>query len=700
MKIPLGAWVLGAVIALSMVLGGQYATENGLLLDSAFLAALSGSSDTPLLTHAFLAFPVLLLLGSALVRRQVVQVPTPSVSVAVLFLAALLCASVAYSLHRGVSLALLPEWLTYLAAIYAAVATVGRRAGPKLIVAGGFLGGTIVALRGVAEYGEMKSIDPNWRIFGGWLNPNATAIALAVGFLCGLTIILIEKRAISLIAIICTALIGLALLLTQSKGGILVTAMGSVMVLVMTALWSDTKLRSLGSLAAAIVLAGLLGVAATPRAAPTANGQGSGGFNRLQNASDSSQQSTEFRKNLYVGALEMLRANPVGYGLGAYRFESARSGLTTQTVLTHNAFLQLGTEASVLAPLVLLTLGGWWLWLVLRGTRSQPVETRLLKGGIVAAVTTIAAHSFIDSDLYYFGIGLPFFLLIGTGLLLASDAVTPEYTPRGPRLAGATSLAVIVLLALLAGLAESQRAYARAAIRSGQGEAGVALAKSAEALWPMDGEAPFLQSRVLSNPSERLALLQSAVAKSPSTRNIRALADVQIEMNDTVGAMASLDRALTHDPNNLPALAMLLEISQKAGNRESSEQAARRLVEVEDTPYFKVRSLDQLVPTETYRARIYLASLTNDPAQAISLLKPAVAGFASYADLTIPEVKKMDAASSGSAFAGETLKEAQANMELATQAAKRLAGLQRSVGDPAGAEATDVLAARLESAAK
>ncbi|RYG48236.1 hypothetical protein EON79_05055 [bacterium] len=698
MKIPVGAWILAIVFALSLVLGGQYPTENGMLGQSAFVTALTGSPETPLLTHAFLAFPVLILLGTALVRRQVVQVPTPSVSVAVLFLATLLCASVAYSLHRGVSLALLPEWLTYLASIYAAVATVGRRLGPKLIVAGGFAGGVFVALRGIREYTEWKAFDPNWRIFAGWINPNAAAIALAVGFLCGLTIILVEKRAIALVAIFGTAMIGLALLLTQSKGGILVTALGTGIVFLVAALWSDTKLRALGSIAAVVLLAGAFGFLAT-RQAPAATQIG-GGLVRLQASSDASQQSTEFRKNLYIGAVDMIRANPVGYGLGAYRFESARSGLTTQTVLAHNAFLQLGTEASILAPLVLIALGGWWLWLVLRGTRSQPVETRLLKGGIVAIVVTVAAHSCIDSDLYYFGIGLPFFLLLGTGLLLASDAVTPEYTPRGPRMAGAASLAVVALLSTFAGLAEAQRSSARAAIALREREAASALAKSAQALWPLDAESNYLQAMVAPDIAARLDQLKQAVVKSPSTRNIRAMADAQVELGDTLGAISSLNRALTHDPNNLPSLLKLLNIYRTAGNTQGATQSAHRLVEVENTPYFKVRSLDQLVPTETYLARVYLASATNDSAEAVSLLKPAVAGFAAYADRTLPEVEKMDKEMPGAAFAGETLKEAQQNMETGSGAARRLAELQRSLGDGKGAAEAEALAARFASEAR
>ncbi|CAN5653086.1 hypothetical protein BH11ARM2_BH11ARM2_26250 [soil metagenome] len=702
MKIPAGALVLAVTVALSLIIGGQYATESGKLADSALTAALSGAPDVPLLTHALLSLPVLGLLSSVLVRRHVIQVPTPGVSIFVLFFAALLCGSVIYSSHRGVSLGLLPEWLTYLAAIYAVVATVGRRVGPRAIVLGAFVGGVVVALRGVAEYGQMKSLDASWRIFAGWINPNAAASALMIGFLSGLAVVVLESRARALLAGVLTGLIGLALTLTQSRGGLLVTGICTILFLVLVLLWSSERKLAVGRLAGTLALTVVLAFAAVPRAAPAPNGPvgGGAGFSRLQGSSESTDQSTAFRKNLYSGALQMMRANPIGYGLASYRFESSRSGMNTQTVLAHNAFLQLGTEASVLAPLVLLAFGGFWMWLMLRGSRLQPPDTKILKAAIIATVVGVAIHSFVDSDLYYFGIGLPFFVFIGLGLLLASDAVTPEYTPKGPRLAGAAALGLVATLALLAGGAEATRAQARLAIGTQHFEEGVALAQTAAAMWPMDGEARYLISRTLPDAAQRIPLLQEATDKNPSARNYRALAEAQYENGDRVGAISSLNQALSHDPDNLPALGKLLNIYRDHRDQDAAIRIARRLVDIEETPYFKVRSLEYLVPTETFKARVYLASLTDDPALAASLLKPAVAGFADYAKLTVFQVQEVDKVSPGGAYAGETMLDVRDNMRIAQTAARQLANYLRTAGDKEGAAEDDALADRFATLAK
>lgn len=702
MKVPAGAWTLAITLGLSLVIGGQYATEAGQLTDNAFFAALTGGTEVPLLTHALLALPVLILLGVALVRRQVIQVPAPVVSISILFLAFLLCASVLFSVHRGTSLSLLPEWLTYLAAIYAAVATVGRKAGPRAVVMGAFAGGAVVALRGAQEYSQMKGLDANWRIFAGWINPNAAATALMIGFLCGLTVTVIETRAKALLAGAFTALCGLALMLTQSRGGLLITGVSTVFLLVMVLAWSSQRKVAMGRLGAVLVASAVLAIAAAPRTAPISNapsGGSGGGFTRLQGSSESTDQSTAFRKNLYAGALGMMRANPVGYGLGSYRYESARSGLNTQTVLAHNAFLQLGTEATVLMPILLLSFGGVWLWLMLRGSHRQPEETKLLKAGIVATVIGIAAHSFIDSDLYYFGAGLPFFILVGVGLLLASDAVTPEYTPRPPRLAGAAALGVVALIALLAGTAEASRARARALLRSNP-EGGIAAARSAAALWPFDGEPSYLIALTEPDAVRRTPLLQEATEKTPSARNYRALSDSQRQSGDRVGAISSLNKALVHDPSNLPALWKMLEIYRDTGDRDGAVRTARRLLEVEDSPYFKVRSLEYLVPTETFRARIYLASLTNDPLEVSNLLRPAVAGFADYAKLTVFQVQQVDKQSPGGSYAGESMDDVQDNMRLAELAARRLEGIQRTAGDAKAAGEDAALAERFATLAK
>ena len=63
-----------------------------------------------------------------------------------------------------------------------------------------------------------------------------------------------------------------------------------------------------------------------------------------------------------------MKGNPVGYGFGTYRYESARPAwLTTETQLTHNAYFQIGVEAGFLGLLFFLAFLALWLYEMVRG---------------------------------------------------------------------------------------------------------------------------------------------------------------------------------------------------------------------------------------------------------------------------------------------------------------------------------------------
>src|SRR5204862_536544 len=57
-------------------------------------------------------------------------------------------------------------------------------------------------------------------------------------------------------------------------------------------------------------------------------------------SADQNEQSSGFRFLLWKGAAKLIKSNPIGYGIGTYRYESARPGYTTETQLAHNTFLQ------------------------------------------------------------------------------------------------------------------------------------------------------------------------------------------------------------------------------------------------------------------------------------------------------------------------------------------------------------------------
>jgi len=103
---------------------------------------------------------------------------------------------------------------------------------------------------------------------------------------------------------------------------------------------------------------------------------------------------------------------------------------------------------------------------------------------------------------------------------------------------------------------------------------------------------------------------------------------------------------------------------------------AERMLGVEKTPYFQIRSLPQMVETSTSDARTYLAGLAKDPKQKIELLQGALDFLTQYAETTVPEVKKM-----GGDFGGESTEKAAEKCHQGIVVAEQLQKLYRSIGE-------------------
>ncbi|MGV3616995.1 MAG: O-antigen ligase family protein [Fimbriimonas sp.] len=685
--------LLTVSIFLAPLIGGQVSLDA-----SGFpspLAILLGGAETPLLTHAFLTLPIVFAFA-LLLRRQVVQVPNATMATTLLLFFGLLAATGLLSAFRLTSIATTAEWLAYALAFLTAVGATGRKLGPLTIATASFAGCVLLAMRGLLEYGEMKAIDPTWRIFAGWVNPNATAAMLLVGFFLGLAVLALAKdRLAVLMSGLGVALIGLGIVLTQSKGALLVLFVALLVfgLAVLSTGKSEARGTTVKRTLSAVAVLALLAFAIQMRSAPPAGTGGTtSGISRVTQAGATSEQSAGFRTLLWKGALAMARKNPAGYGIGTYRFESGRSGLHTQTFYTHNAFLQLATEGSFVLPLLFFIAGGLWIRLAFRGWSKLPADRRILQAGVFSAVSAVVGHSLIDSDLYYFGVGLTFFVLLGVGLLLSADAVAPEFAPKPVRGIGTVGGFAVVFVLLYVGVAEFQRAEARGRISMRDAQGAAAALASARSMVPFDGEAWYLTAQIAPTDSERREAAERAASLAPTTRNIRLFARQLAAENRIPEAITQLQFALVRDPNNLPTLAQLAEFQGLVGNVQETEATLKRLVAVEQTSYFKIRSLPELVPTETYLARIQLARNATGKAK-VDLLQPAIDGFSEYLAKTIPMVKRMAAADPPSDFGGENRAKAEEKLARAAEGARELAAAYRALGDPRLAEAAESAAA-------
>lgn len=688
-RLPIGLLALACFLA--PLLGGYVSAEAMPLAPGlgSLLTSLT-SPEAPIAAHFVIALPVFLATALVLVRRSVLSVPPGPFLWGLMLLALLMLISVPVSAFPGLSVNATAAWLTKLFAALAVIAIVGRRQGPLLLVTALVASIALVAMIGILEYAETKATDPSWRIFSLWMNPNALAGILIPGALLALGLAAQRERIEALVAGLAAAVMLFALVLTQSKGGFLAMGIGLIVLLVASVLSGTFDGRRLGRWILALVLTAALSFGLRfqqtgPEAAQP------GVFTRIEQAEATAEQSGEFRANLYRGAIELMRRQPVGYGMGTYREESARPGLTTKTVMAHNSYLQLGVEAGILAMLTLLGIGFYWLARTLKGWRRGPESTRYLRAGVLAAVAGIASHAVVDSDLHYFGIGFVFFVLLGLGLCLASDGPSPELLSKPTRWSAlAVTLALLGILGLNAQI-DIAKAHLRYHMATGDGAAARSTLETLRTLAPRHGDVWYWRALVLHGGRGAAAIADLAMAADlmPTGRHLRALARAQEAAGEITDAALTLREALRRDPNDLSTLEQLRRLHMTSGNLEGAIEIAQRMIAVEDTPYFRVRSLPEVVPTETYFARLFLAEQTDDLNEKIHHWEIVLSGFGQYRMFTIPPVLRILSVQPDGAFAGQDRERAAEVLRAGEDTARRLSDAYQSRGDDEAARVAE-----------
>lgn len=687
------AALIAAGSLLAVILGGQVAVDQGAVSGDvgAVLGAILSGSDVPIYQHALIAACFAIAWIATALSRRVLQIPPVRLGLPVLAFFGLVGLSVGVAVCKSVAIESAAEWFAYAIAFFSVVAAVGRKRGPAALMLGIFVGCFVLALMGIREYESVKASEPTHRIFASWNNPNALGSILTVGLFLGLGLTLTRPRAQSLASAAGSVLIGFAILLTQSKGSLLVSAVGALALcaFAIAAVRPFTDgLRKVGRVVACVAAIGVLGFALQSSAKRGAAGAASP-FTRLGNSAQSAEQSVGFRKNLQNTAISLIKSNPSGDGIGCFRFDSTRPGLVMHTVMAHNNLLQLGVEATPLAPVALLFALAWWIYYCVRGMRAVPTERKLVLASIIVAVSGLFLDGMFESNLYYFGIGIVFFGLLGVGLLLAADAPAPEFAPKPARIVAAILAGVVVVELILAGMVEAGKATVRFERAIG-GADSISSARtridSLKSLGAGDGEVWYLSGTLRSEPRARADEFATAVGLCPLAKYSRALARSLVEAREVDRAIVVLKDCLRIDPNNLTALVQLLETQRSSGDLAGAAETARKLVAVESTPYFKTRAIPEQVPTETAQARIFLAEKSAKVAEKIALLEPAVAQLAQHRAVTMPIVRRF--AESGLDYAGEDLARGLQTMRLGQKAAQDLGQAYRAAGDlPAAAKA-------------
>jgi tetratricopeptide (TPR) repeat protein len=269
-------------------------------------------------------------------------------------------------------------------------------------------------------------------------------------------------------------------------------------------------------------------------------------------------------------------------------------------------------------------------------------------------------------------------MLLGVGLLLSTDAVAPEFIPKGLRFTS-VALGIFAAIALLyTGWVEAHRAMLRGALMKRDLPAQTSLANSLRSMGAYDGEVWALIARSATE-TEPLRSLERAARLSPSTRTLRALARAQAEAGQETAANATLSKALALDPNNLLTLTQLLNLNLQSKDLDNEESVARRLVSVEQTPYFQIRSIPDLVPLETANAKLFLAERAKGDERA-KLMQSAIDQYREYATRTVPSIKQMSEADPPMDYGGQTMPDALRAMEIGQAKARELAATYRALG--------------------
>jgi tetratricopeptide (TPR) repeat protein len=468
-------------------------------------------------------------------------------------------------------------------------------------------------------------------------------------------------------------------------------------------LWtrSPKSLIGLAGVAAGAAMIPLLSATTAPPAKAPSSSVGApaapAALARISSGGQAESQSAGFRIQLWKSAIDMIESSPlIGHGPGSFRWLSAAEGRTPQTQFAHQAWLETAAESGLPALILLLTAGLLWLRILFKGAKSLSPEQNALRAASLAAVMALAAHGFVDSVFSFFGLAVLFFASIGLGLLTSLDGVTPEMTPRGYRMsAAAIGAAALLILAVPPALSEARLSSALEAAASRDANATQAALDGLQST----GEEGLLKARLmqaLDRPAEeRIDVLKSACASLPSPRSYRALADTLEEAGRIDDALFALDRALKYDPHNLPARSRRLDLLRNAGRQEEAVQEAQALIAIEAEPYFQVRALAELIPTETYRARFWLARQM-EGVESAEMAAAGVRGLLEYAKLTLPMVKRFGEV--GEAYAGETLPKASEKLEEAIQAAEAASNAYRMASRDTEAEDLRKAASELGSA--
>ncbi len=256
-------------------------------------------------------------------------------------------------------------------------------------------------------YGIYES--PNGSPFGSFVNRHnfAAYLEMTLSLPLGLMFVGAVKKDKRLLYVTAIGLMGIALLLSGSRGGLIAFLAQIIFLIILT-----TKSKSYGQ----IVLKAGLAVALV--AAIIAGSFFVGGESSLTRFVETaaSENVTTDRSHIWSVTLDVIRENlPFGAGLGAFGvaytpFDSF-SGLE-RVEQAHNDYLQVLSDAGIIG----LFIGGFFLFRLFReGLRNVKTENTFRRGAVTGALAgcfAVLVHSIFDFVLHTTAISCLFLILV------------------------------------------------------------------------------------------------------------------------------------------------------------------------------------------------------------------------------------------------------------------------------------------------
>ncbi|NLI01563.1 MAG: hypothetical protein GX446_18975 [Chthonomonadales bacterium] len=477
--------------------------------------------------------------------------------------------------------------------------------------------GSILAVIGVREYlTQWREGDAAWRIFAGFAVPNFLAGLFVMTIPVSIGLFLRARdRTASLAAAFAVALQVPALLLTQSRLGVMSLVIGLIQFAL--AAWIARRsekhgdgrrgrdphaVRRMALMAVVALVAGL--VAARPV------------ISRLRASRDQSY-SARFRVMTWEGVRWMVAANPLmGTGTGSFDVRYPGYAKVGYTQHAHNAFLQLAAETGLPGLLLLVGAIVGVAGAGFKGLRRLPRSDganhdagmlAAILGGIGAALI----HSVFDSDLYVPANAAFFGALCGLAVAWSRPASGAETrTARtawpAPFILAAKLPSALLGLALIGGSvwalpARSWVAEASAAMAAGDIYGALEAYEHAARLDPFDVENRLALAHVLmalDQPEGARRRLVEATRVANIGKTWYRLGRHDLASGRPADAVKALERACTLDPMHLRSQLTLAQAYMSVGARADALAVYQHMVGLYRSPVGQVRAVPEVVDWE------------------------------------------------------------------------------------------------------